>query len=113
MDKLVRATPVKLGDAFGEKVPEVNGDEILFNGHVPDDYETFHFSKQGGREFCKTSYKPYDLIVVACLAVAKDIFGEEIDVSSDGDHGDWEAGVAFASKVLGREIQNPIMKDRR
>jgi len=86
--------------------------EICFNGHVDDggNYETFHFNKQGGREFTKTARKPYDLIVVACLAVAKDIFGEEIDVSSDGDHEDWEAGTAFASKVLEREIQNPIMR---
>lgn len=81
---------------------------IAINGKGADSHESFHWPPTEDFDFCKTAEKPYDVIVVACLAVAAEIFGTEIDVTSDGDRKDWADGVRFAEHVLGRDIPNPI-----
>jgi len=114
MSKIIAVSPVLLGDACGFNAPSISATEVLFNGrHENDqDHETFHFPGEGGFNFCKTASKPYDIVVTACLAAAKDIFGSEISVGSDGDPEDWVAGVALAEYVLGRSIANPIKDER-
>lgn len=59
--------------------------------------------------FCKTARKPYDIVVVACLAVLKHYLGDQIAVSSDGYAKDWAMGVGLARAALSNNaIQNPI-----
>lgn len=110
MTAITRKSPVPLGGAAGLNKPAISSTEILFNGDAKTghDFETFYFPGEIGFNFTKTNQKPYDVVVTACLAVAKDVLGDAIDVSSDGDASDWDAGVELAKQVLGREIQNPI-----
>lgn len=107
MAKVVRQSPVPLAGPMGTGKPQVSASKIAFNGVTPLDHETFVFPEANG--FCKTAQKPYDIVVTACLAIAKDVFGNEIEVSSDGNSSDWTAGIALASKVLGRPIANPLV----
>lgn len=83
---------------------------LHINGRGENAHEDFcmreHF-KQNKGGFCKTARKPYDLVVVACLATLKYRLGDLIRLGSDGDEIDWEAGVKYAAKVLRRAIQIP------
>jgi hypothetical protein len=114
--KLVETSPIPLFDGNGEGIPEVEG-YISFNGDASkgEDHESFYLSataaENGSFEFCKTARKPYDLVVVASLAVLADRV-KGVIVSSDGDASDWTAGVKFASKTLGRIIKNPLASRR-
>lgn len=107
-----------MGDANTEA--EIGPEAIRFNGLGPDlDHETFVFAAkrekpydgapddQLGWAFCKTARKPYDLAVTATLAYMAAKW--DFDVSSDGDSGDWEAGVALAQEVFGEPIPNPLI----
>lgn len=90
-------------------LPEANSRWIRFNGVGDEGHETFVLAQdQRGFEFCKTARKPYDTVVTAVLALAKDRLGGAIEISSDGYPEEWEAGVELAATVLGRAIANPI-----
>ncbi len=109
---IVRASPVPLVNGMGEKgtKPELSVLDgiVRFNGAPPDDFETFEVRPLGARDFCKTGFmriRPYDIVVVACLARLAEA---GLSVRSDGDPKDWADGIAFASKVLGRDILCPI-----
>lgn len=80
--------------------PVVNTRVLPENGN--GSYETFSFSKQP-KEFdcCKTNYHPYDLCVQCCLIVAKEYFGEQIKVKSDGDNDAWKEAADICQHVLG------------
>lgn len=86
---------------------------VNLNGKGDEAHETFilreHYSQNEGFNFCKTAMKPYDAVVVACLAVLKHHLGDLIDVSSDGDTQDWIDGVNLARAVLRRKVANPIV----
>ena len=68
--------------------------EISFNGSISDDdelsdlsHETFCISLISREfNFCKTARKPYDSYVFICLFLAKQIFGEQIEVRWDGSN---------------------------
>jgi hypothetical protein len=113
---LVAASLVPLFDGMGEGSPDLDG-VIDFNGDASKnhDHESFFLadrvSGNDGFEFCKTAEKPYDLIVVAALAVLADRV-PGVAVSSDGNASEWADGVRFASKTLGRIIRNPIGERR-
>lgn len=88
---------------------------LQVNGKRPDDCETFelreHFSQNTENDFfgfVKTRQLPYDLVVVACLAVLKHRLGNAITVSSDGTAEDWQDGVDYARKVTGLKLKNPL-----
>ena len=109
--KLIKNSPVILGDGFGDTVPKkFHKGFVWFNGLGENAHETFHLPDfpPKGFQFCKTARKPYDLVVTACLAVLKEHLGNAVDVSSDGYAKEWLPGIEFASKVLGREVPNPI-----
>ncbi len=114
--QIVEKSPVPLAGGDGNGKPQFEEGLVLFNGVNDDGHETFAFPTASDHRrdeddifsFCKTAYKPYDVVVVACLAAAKDRLGDNIKVSSDGDRPDWDEGVALASEALGREIANPI-----
>jgi hypothetical protein len=86
---------------------------INVNGKGDEAHEPFelreHFSQNEGG-FCKTARKPYDTVVVACLALLKHRLKDLISVSSDGRFEDWVDGVEYAKKVTGLKIKNPIEK---
>ena len=90
---------------------------VLINGKQENAHEDFsareHFRQNfedglDGSNFCKTARKPYDIVVVACLAVLKHRLGDLIDVSSDGNAKDWTQGLELARRVTGLKIENPI-----
>ena len=58
--------------------------------------------------FCKTAYKPYDIVVTACLVILQYRLGDAIQVSSDGGAVDWVAGVNLARSVIRCKVPNPI-----
>ena len=111
--KIVEAETEILGNGIGEGKPKLKG-EICFNGLAKNgnDHETFGLEKtieeNSDFEFCKTAYKPYDIVVVACLSVLAEKLGHDVKVTSDGNTDDWTEGVTLASEVLGRDIANPI-----
>lgn len=93
----------------------MNKHEIYFNGcdadHNNDDlgHETFYLSRDGkNSRFCKTARKPYDLMVQACLLVAKYHNPNRISIDTDGWDEDWEVAIAFVKDVLGYTIENPF-----
>jgi len=108
MGLIVKHSPVLLAGWDGTGKPKVSKKETVFNGKNPNSFETFTFPGDPGGEFCKTGRAPYDIVVTACLAAAKDVLGDAIEVSSDGDAGDWIAGVQLAQTILQRPLENPI-----
>ena len=114
--KIVKACRVPLGNAAGEGLPTLN-DGVWFNGVGADGHETFALGRIPLIEypnFCKTARKPYDRVVTACLCVLHEHLGKGVQVTSDGDPHEWEAGRALASEVLGRDIKIPqIVLDQK
>lgn len=81
----------QLGDWEGsENGPTFDENETSFNGLGDEDsHETFSIRRnKTGFEFTKTNRKPYDSSVCACLYIAKQMFGDDIRVSNDGDNDD-------------------------
>lgn len=75
-----------LGNGIGEGEPIINDDKLIFNGKRPDDYETFAITTESeGFDFCKTARCPYDVFVCLALLCFEDVFGDQIEVRSDGD----------------------------
>jgi hypothetical protein len=75
----------------GEGEPRFEDEGISFNGIGELSHETFGLGPQtSGFNFTKTQRKPYDKHVLACLILAKEYFGDNIKVSSDGDNDDKE-----------------------
>ena len=107
MGKIVKDSNLVAGwDGNGE--PKITKNEIRFNGFGKmDSHETFSIksSWKGDFQLCKTARKPYDIVVVACLAVLKHYCGESVSISSDGKNDDYsepslDEGVALAEKYI-------------
>ncbi len=109
VQKLIAASDVPLlFEEDSNEPPSITDDLIRFNGKLHDGHETFWFQRDLEHfQFCKTAAKPYDKVVVACLAVALQHAPDKIRVSSDGDERDWKEGLDWASAVLGRTIPCP------
>lgn len=96
------------------KVGQYGG--LQLNGKGELGHESFelreHFKQNiesdNGFGFVKTARKPYDSVIVACLAILKYRLGNAIDVSSDGTAGDWVNGVLLARRVIKRKVPNPL-----
>jgi len=102
-----------------ESTPPILSDELIrFNGVGNEGHETFFLARidkdiaesspknpKISFFFCKTACKPYDIFVVASLILAKVIFEEDVEISSDGSLNEWEDGRGLASHVYGREIK--------
>jgi len=84
---------------------------IELNGKGDNAHESFnlreHFAENEA-SFCKTARKPYDAVIVACLALLKYRLGDAITVSSDGKAIDWEYGTKLACSALRLNIPNPL-----
>lgn len=94
--------------------PEVTNENIWFNGADDNGHETFELVPgPADFTFCKTAYKPYDRVVCAILAIAKEHAGDAIVVTSDGEKSDWKPALEWASTVLGRPVAFPVKKSIR
>lgn len=96
---------IPLADGFGEGDPELNETRIWFNGSaaVGDDYETFgvEFGGEVSFNFCKTAELPYDIAVVAILAILTHHGQGRFSWTSDGDGTDrLDDGLALAAEIL-------------
>jgi hypothetical protein len=96
---------IPLADAFGE----TKGDEqislsgVSMNGYAENSHDSFVLSPEVTEfDFCKTAQKPYDTVVTAILVLAKETFGEAIEVSTDGELEDWNDGLYLYEKSLNR-----------
>jgi hypothetical protein len=126
--KIVKAAQLKgigIADGFGEGEPTFEEGVISFNGVGPLSHETFTWSAIPKNpewrseeltvfDFCKTSMKPYDAVVTACLIRAKVVYGDALTVSSDGGWdpepegwGDWQEGRNLYEEVFGVEAVKP------
>ena len=113
--KIIKASPVPLGNWDGEGEPTLTDKEVHFNGSEDDCYEDFKVSLQASHGsksdkcnwFCKTAQKPYDIVVVACLCALEDRLGKNFQARSDGAPDEWEEGKDLACKILGRDIKIP------
>ena len=90
---------------------------IDFNGSGSAAHEQFslraHYRENGSFNFCKTAYKPYDKVVVACLCALSHRLGEYVEVSSDGEAADWIPGLLLATQATRLRIRMPeTVQDR-
>lgn len=108
-ERLIRATPVRIQFEYDDPAPpEVSNTRIRFNGVGDYRHETFCLEKNEVEfDFFKTARKPYDVVVTAILACAKEHLGDGIKVSSDGDSSEWDEGLEFAKATLGRIVPFP------
>jgi hypothetical protein len=87
----------------GTSLVECNDKTIAFNGDAKtgDDHETFRIHKEHNPDFnfCKTAYKPYDLVVCALLAFINHIAPDALDIRSDGDEEDWREALEFVNGI--------------
>lgn len=92
---------ISLGNGHGVDEPEVSENLVCFNGTAENGHETFGI-EYGDTEynFCKTAQKPYDAVVTASLIYAKQIFGDDIKIKSDGSWEDWESGQLLYETVF-------------
>ena len=52
--------------------------------------------------------KPYDAVVTAILIRAKSIYGSCVEISSDGDWSEWQAGREMYETVFGEVAECPF-----
>jgi hypothetical protein len=106
--KQIVATAEEAGIAIGEQVYESG--YFSFNGVDAGAHETFSFDiRTQEKDFCKTAQKPYDMAVTASLILAKKIFGEDIEIQSDGDWSDWESGQLLYESVYDVQPENVLV----
>jgi hypothetical protein len=61
--------------------------------------------------FCKTAYKPYDILVTGCLIIAQHYFPCQVRISSDGESKDWEDARRLCQHVLGYGAEFVLPRD--
>jgi len=122
--KLLAKSPAQLAGGWGDPgtKPTVDLFTVRFNGKEPESYETFAIErvekKNPWREdkpdvfrFCKTQYRPYDVVVCAMLQLARHHFGDKFKVSSDGGAEGQEEGAKLLLKVTGIKAKRPLVKE--
>lgn len=111
--KQITATADEAGIPIGEELYE--SDCVRFNGVGDGAHESFYIELPVGDEryddgFCKTAQKPYDTAVTASLILAKKIFGEDIEIRSDGNWSDWEGGQLLYESMFNVQSENVLVK---
>lgn len=122
---------IRGGDGTGE--PVFTEGYFSFNGDADNgnDHETFHWSASPEQpdwqadffaqtdranivfDFCKTARKPYDAVVCAVLIRAKVLYGDLLEVRSDGEWdgggwGEWQEGRELYKTVFGETPRSPM-----
>lgn len=119
---------ITLAGGLGKGEPEANEERIWFNGSKinGEDHETFYLYQRfptedlhwcrpdkNGRyfSFCKTTRKPYDIVVCAVLMAVKDHLQQTIIVKSDGDLSrEWIPAFALYEKLFGKFRAETVRK---
>lgn len=95
-----RLYPMRGGDGYGKPIFEP--DYICFNGDEKHKqaHETFYIDfSHDFCTFCKTARKPYDVAVCIALLCFKHYFGDDFELSSDGDIEGGEEGWKRAKRI--------------
>jgi hypothetical protein len=66
---------------------------------TPESWERRY--KEGVFSCCKTAFKPYDLLVTACLIIAAQRYTDRFIVTSDGESQHWDDARRLCQHVLG------------
>jgi hypothetical protein len=109
--RLFQASPERLCFGYYEQStpPLVDTANIRFNGRGQGACEDFLLVPgRSAFNFCKTARLPYDQVVCAVLAAARDR-SLAISVTSDGTPDEWAPALVWASKVLKRPIGCPVV----
>ena len=97
---------IKIGDL------EISDEIVTFNGVGEESHETFYWALDAsGFNFCKTARKPYDAVVTACLIHLKDVYGDLVDIGSDGSWGDWALGARLYRNATGLTAENFLKRE--
>ena len=95
----------QVADPMGERLQdyEISDKYIALNGFGSEAHESFVFTPDViDFDFCKTARKPYDTVVTAILILAKETFGEAIQINTDGYNADWQDGFDLYEASLQR-----------
>ena len=94
---------IKTAQDAGVRLEDNSSDSAIFiNGVGEQAHETFLMRTDDvGFNFCKTAEKPYDSVVTAILILAKTVFKNDIEVSSDGSWSNWQGGRLLYETVIG------------
>lgn len=77
-------------------------DGIFINGIGEESHEDFVWkNKAKDFAFCKTARKNYDPAVCAMLILAKKHYGDDVEISSDGDWSEWKPGRLILDDIFG------------
>lgn len=96
------------GDLVEQRVAPIDNKTGFGSGS----YETFSLERilpERGKndenelifDCCKTAFRPYDLVVTACLIIAKKHLGNKIIIKSDGEDKDWIDAKILCNNLLG------------
>lgn len=108
--------PLELADGFGEGEPVVTDYEIVFNGKRDErdlDHEGFVLYRKAKQAVaversCKTSRKPYDLIVCALLLAISEIALGALTLRSDGNmkvnSADWQPARDYLKSLTAKVV---------
>lgn len=102
--------------------PQVNDEEIRFNGVNDDGHETFTFFKKKPKAlrtvkneyfyFCKTARKPYDLAVCLVLLSLANNVPKAMKLGSDGDWDqEWVEARNVYKELFGVVVEFPFCKE--
>lgn len=92
----------------------INNERINLNGDESKglDHETFYLSQDDGSfNFCKTAYKPYDLVVCSLLLLADHYMRGCYEISSDGGLEGWKDSMKLNAKLFGYGFELPKTVD--
>jgi hypothetical protein len=100
---------IALGNGLGFDAPNIDETLVAFNGVGEGGHEIFGIRLgDEGFDFCKTAEKPYDAVVTASLIHAKKIFGDAIEIKSDGNWDDWDSGKVLYETVFDIQPESVI-----
>ena len=105
---------IQLADAMGDHLGqwECTKESVRFNGYGPESHETFDWSiDSSGFGFTKTARKPYDAVVTACLIHLKDVYGDLVDIGSDGSWSEWQDGARLYRNATGLTASVPFSRE--
>lgn len=105
---------IELADGMGERLEgwECTNETVRFNGYNADSHETFSWSlDSSGFGFTKTARKPYDAVVTACLIHLKNVYGDLVDIGSDGNWSEWRDGARLYRNATGLTASAPFQKE--
>lgn len=101
---------IRIADGLGQNVPLFMYDYFALNGDgfSGNDHESFIWTRNCDPfGFCKTAHKPYDAVVTAILIRAKVHYGDSLQVDSDGNWNDWQAGAELCQHLWGN-AESPL-----